>query len=105
MHRRGQVNQYASLVSCIDRIASGCRHTIIGRDTNNIDELDTVLIQPLRQGSLRASLGRVYTGFVLAGCDLILGCQKALKPRVSCLEAALTEVCLNIVGVQILMNL
>ena len=42
---------------------------------------------------------------MLAGCDLILGCQKTLKTRVGCLEAALTEVRLDVVGVQVLVNL
>ena len=42
---------------------------------------------------------------MLAGCDLILGYQKTLKTRVRCLEAALTEVRLNVVGVQVLVNL
>ena len=42
---------------------------------------------------------------MLAGCDLILGSQKTLKARVCCLEAALTEVRLDVVGVQVLVNL
>ena len=105
MHGRGQVKQHASLVACIDRIASGCRHAIIGGDTDNIDELDTALIQPLRQGSLRAVLGCIRTRLVLAGCDLILRGEKTLKTRVGCFEAALAEVRLNVVGVQVLVNL
>lgn len=99
--RSGQ--QHASLVACIDRIASGCRHAIIGGDTDNIDELDTALIQPLHRGVCGPSSDASAQARARRLRPHPQG-REDPQTRVGCFEAALAEVRL-MYGVQVLVNL